>query len=1468
MDTVVSEAPAAAQTPVHAERSCIITVEHIAITGVEILDGQRYLRELIISGWMVCKDAVEQLVFEHQGLILGVAALGIQRPDVAAAYPYFPGSGHAGFTAAISHVKLVNGSLPTINASVRTRGGRRYGGRLQIQTSGVARGALRNAASEVAGSALPMEGVVDVAVLDASGFLRVEGWALSPSDIVSVRVLARDQLLGLATSGLARSDVAQSHPQYPHARDSGFEFQARLNEKQVAELKSVQVEVIGRNGEVKTIVADLAGAKTREQVAVEMTSVAPGTLGAGAAVEGPMTSTIRWSCDLAEVTRRGTGYASGWAVSPHGIRSISLLCGGRALGSARLGLARDDVGVAIPDIADSALSGFEVHFDLGRPVEGECTCTLRVEDGSGDAVESSIPLRVGETLSRNINAPAEATQSAADDFRMILDSPANHNGVVTETLTGAATVSGWVLARHGVKSVDIYLGDDFVGQAKLGFRRPDIAAAFPDWPDSLQSGFALFVPSGKLKDGKHKLTIELTGRHGGKRRESILVEVQKSAAGKGDRPLRRKVSAAETDVGLRIVRQAGVMPRFSLVMAIGGEDRIRDALPVTLASVAAQTYPHWRLFLLTVNAKGRKRLAELKATMPEGIRDKVELLTRLDESFASLHNRLPCPDEVNGDVSYVVHLHAGDELAADALLQVALSNVGERAADFIYGDERRESSVSQRKEMFLKPGWSPELLLSTNYVGRCWFASAKLVDDSFASFAEFTQASEYDRVLGVTEGVRVVRRVPKLLSERHGEPAEDEQAEIQALEAAAKRRGIQASVEKSAVAGTYRFHRKLVKPGKVSIIIPSIAARGLIKICLESIRTMSTFKDYEIVLIDNIRDDNSEWKPWFRENADKVIEVREDFHWSRFNNIGAHHATGDYLLFLNDDTEVIDPRWMETLMELAQVEDIGAVGPCLLYPDRTVQHAGIFLTSVGAGLHAFRHAPEDEPGYFGLALTQRNVIGVTGACLMVRREVFDALGGFNEAHSIINNDVDFCLRCHDAGLSIVYTPYAKLIHHELVSREKLPETYDAETFSEEWGEIYAKGDPFFHPGLSRSDDHYSIDPECLREVYAGYPIAHRSEIRRIVAFKLDHIGDFITALPALRRLKKHFPEAMLAVVVSPVVAPLAKLEAAIDLIFDFSFFHARSGLGRTNIGEGDLMALKARLAPHQFDLAIDLRKSLDTRHVLQYSGARLLAGFDQGGQFPWLDMALEWEGDVTRVKKRQHVAGDLLNLVDAIANSCEEDRYAVHGPAGVRHVNSPPAVAKLSQTLYGRPVVGIHPASGNELRQWPAEHFAGLIDLLVTRLPVHVALLGGPDEQELANAVLGKVKQRQHVWSLVGTHKLNDLPDVLRSLALFVGNNSGPKHIAAGLGVPTVAVHSAVVSTEEWGPLGPNAVALRKDVGCALCYRVRKDECHRNVACLRDISPEDVYQVCLRFLALADPHTLTGVRYCESAQVN
>ena len=564
------------------------------------------------------------------------------------------------------------------------------------------------------------------------------------------------------------------------------------------------------------------------------------------------------------------------------------------------------------------------------------------------------------------------------------------------------------------------------------------------------------------------------------------------------------------------------------------------------------------------------------------------------------------------------------------------------------------------------------------------------------------------------------------------------------------------------------------------------------------------------------------------------------FNWSRFNNRGVAAATGEFLLFLNDDIE-IPARLAGRAAGARAAAGGGDRRAAAALPRRQGAARRHVPRHAGIARHAFRFAAADEPGYFGLALTQRNVIAVTGACMLMRRGVFEALGGFDEAHEIVNNDLDFCLRAHRAGKLVVYTPHATLVHHELASRDRLPDVFDLGHFEARWSTLFAAGDPYFSPTPVAPLDDYRPDDEPVETCSPAHPLFRHAEIKRILAVKVDHIGDFITAIPAIRRLKQIFPAAAIHVLASRAARAFAEIEDCIDEFIEFEFFHAVSGLGPKQISQEEYQALRDRLAPYRFDIAVDLRKHLDTRDVLRYTPARFLAGYDHMGQFPCLDIALEWEGDRHLQRKRSHVTDDLINLVDAIGTAGGTDRTRLEVAAP--EAGLPEFLPDDARALFDKPVVAVHPGVGNAMRQWPAEHFASLIDLLVEKNAVNAVLIGGAEEAELAEEVLARVANRDAVVSLVGKTPLRQLPDLLRACALYVGNNSGPKHIAAALGVPTIGIHSGVVDAIEWGPIGRRAVALRRNMTCSPCYLARLEDCPRGFACMRGLEPGAVQEV-------------------------
>jgi ADP-heptose:LPS heptosyltransferase/GT2 family glycosyltransferase len=1145
-------------------------------------------------------------------------------------------------------------------------------------------------------------------------------------------------------------------------------------------------------------------------------------------------SRVQMFCDVIEISTGGRFVISGWLVGAAETEWIAVLLDDQATGEAQIGIARPDVGSRFPKLPHARRSGFSLRKTLPPVSEGEHQVILRVRC-AGE--ESDILLPV---LAASGSAPESETVPApepAQSLRLNIDVPELVDGAVPTPIRGNFEVAGWAVAQHGVEWIEVAINGERIKTVKPGIRRLDVQRALPDWEGAAISGFSAILPHRTLPRGRHTLSVTVRDKHGETLRSPFRIDVEEAPDSEGPWSLRRRMTPAEIDLGHRPLSGITRPPSIGVVLTLGRGPQAQALARTTLASLVTQAYEHWRLFIVTDTRQPEK----LRRGLVEGLDTRADQIVWAPATLA-----LDALLDFQGAMSHVMRLRAGDQLGCDALLEFAAHTVIHPDAEFLYCDERRLNASSGKVEAFFKPQWSPDLLLSTNYLGRAWCARVELLRRAAIRPAELVDEDGYQLNLRVTEHATAIRRIPATLVQSTAPLGADGAAGLESLERAIERRGIAGRVTAGRAAGTFRVHRRLAARGLVSIIIPTCAARGLIRTCIDTLRAVTAYRPFEIVCIENIPAHEPASKNWLRANADTVIETAEPFNWSRFNNLATQASKGDYLLFLNDDVEIIDPAWLDTLVEQAARPEVGAVGPQLLYPDQRVQHAGMFLTRLGVARHAFRHAAADDPGYFGLALSQREVTAVTGACLITRRETFEALGRFDENHEVVNNDIDYCLRASRSGLRCIYTPHTRLIHHELASRAAIDDRYDIAGFANQWRDVFAAGDPYFHPRLAKDRDDFAPDWEPVEVVCAGHPVLARVSIRRILVVKLDHIGDCVTALPAIRRLKGHFPAARISVLTSRASKPVWALEPAVDELIEFDFFHARSAAGLLEHTAEEWSALRERLAPYHFDLAVDLRKPWETRSVLQYCGARYLAGFDMKGKFPWLDVAVEWSEDIALVRKRQHTADELIGLVDAIATAAEPDRSVMRKPAPLPD-KALPSIPRVRQ-LFRKRVVCVHPSVGNEMRQWPAEYFGQLIDQLIENQDVHVMLVGSPDEANLGKTVIEQVAHSQSIWSMIGKIRLADLPGLMVRCALFVGNNSGPQHIAAALGVPTVGIHSGVVDAREWGPMGPHAVAIHRAMTCAPCYRATPEECGRGLACLRGVLPADVLRICGRLL--------------------
>lgn len=471
-----------------------------------------------------------------------------------------------------------------------------------------------------------------------------------------------------------------------------------------------------------------------------------------------------------------------------------------------------------------------------------------------------------------------------------------------------------------------------------------------------------------------------------------------------------------------------------------------------------------------------------------------------------------------------------DMFAEHALALVALEIERHPEAGLIYSDEDKIDEHGARSNPFFKPDWNPELFLGQNYINHLGVYRADILREIEGFREGFEGSQDYDLALRCVEKLRPeqIRHIPRILYHWRmvgGSLAAIPDAKPYAKEAARRaiadfcaRRGLPGTVGPCPEnAESHRFIHALPEPAPlVSIIIPTRDRVELLRRCVESIRTLTAYSSFEIVVVDNGSVERETIR-FFREMEDdprvRVLAEPGPFNYSRLNNRASAQARGDLLVFLNNDTEIDEAGWLTEMVSHAARLEVGAVGARLWYPDQTLQHGGVILGLGGVAGHAFPHIPRGHPGYFNRAMLQQNCSAVTGACVAVRRNVFEELGGFDEKNlGVTFNDIDFCLRLTQRGYRVVWTPSANLIHHESASRghqrtrEEQAEFERAVDYMQTtWG-AQLMYDPFYNPNLSLNPPGFEIAfPPRYSDV--------SSKERRFTSRRLSMVGGLESAVP-------------------------------------------------------------------------------------------------------------------------------------------------------------------------------------------------------------------------------------------------------------------------------------------------------------------------------------------------------------------
>jgi GT2 family glycosyltransferase len=476
----------------------------------------------------------------------------------------------------------------------------------------------------------------------------------------------------------------------------------------------------------------------------------------------------------------------------------------------------------------------------------------------------------------------------------------------------------------------------------------------------------------------------------------------------------------------------------------------------TCSSLIKQSYPNWEAYLLLdVN--------DTRINLPVNFQEDPRIKWVKDPSTPPWKAGI---NAVKGD--WVVFINSGDTLSIDALTIAAQAIMENPSAIMVYPDtdQLSEDKLTRHSPRFW-PDWSPDLLLSVNYLNAAFIHKSELVQS-----AQKTEDLETALLFCVEMAGKIIH-MPYVLYHRRDCREQfwlEDTFQKGNLVAHLERAGLKNVSAHTSSNRPVQFIWEFGKPF-ISIIILTRDKVELLKQCLDSISNQTSYQNFEVILVENNSHQAETFAYYESLNSNsrvKVLDHNLRFNYSAFNNWGAQQSTGEVLLFLNNDIQCFEPGWLEELARWATRPEIGVVGAKLLYPNGAIQHAGLVIGLEGHANHIFAKKEQGYQGVFGTDEWYRDYSAVTGACLMVRREVFDQIGGFDEQYSLAFNDIELCLRAVNAGYRVVFTPFARLIHHEGATRAKHKPAGDIQLAWQHLKPLIEQGDPYYNPNLSLS----------------------------------------------------------------------------------------------------------------------------------------------------------------------------------------------------------------------------------------------------------------------------------------------------------------------------------------------------------------------------------------------------------------
>ena len=527
-------------------------------------------------------------------------------------------------------------------------------------------------------------------------------------------------------------------------------------------------------------------------------------------------------------------------------------------------------------------------------------------------------------------------------------------------------------------------------------------------------------------------------------------------------------------------------PLISIVVPVYNTPQV--FLRQMIESVQNQSYSEWELCIGNASPENK----EMKKILEEYKKDARIKEVEIPENKGISQNTNRAMEIASGEL--IGLLDHDDLLAPNALYEIAKAVNEHPDPEVIYTDEDKVTTdLKEHFQPHLKPDFNLDLLRSNNYICHFFVASRDLIKRVGGFRPEFNGAQDYDLILRCTEQAKQIVHIPKILYHwrvHKASTADNPASKMYAFDAGKRaieehlvRCRTKGTVQHTKDLGFYRVKYEICGEPLVSIIIPNKDQSEALKKCLDSIREKTSYRNYEIIIVEN-NSEEPETFAFYKKIAGEKIKVvtwEGEFNYSVINNFGVRHARGDYLLLLNNDVEIINGDWLTEMLSHCQRKEVGIVGAKLYYPDNTIQHAGIIIGIGGVAGSVFVGLPRAFSGYLHKASIQLDLSAVTAACMLVKRSVFEQVGGLEEKLKVAFNDVDFCLRVREKGYLVVYDPYAELYHYESKTRgaedtkEKIRRFQtEIEYMRSHWIGLLKKGDPYYNCNLSLTKWDYSL----------------------------------------------------------------------------------------------------------------------------------------------------------------------------------------------------------------------------------------------------------------------------------------------------------------------------------------------------------------------------------------------------------